>query len=75
MSRSQAIGMCGPKGNPTAANLFNIIASLQEHLGCGCRWWHESPDTSIGSAGEYYSSVDIANEQTDWKGIHGEEAC
>jgi hypothetical protein len=23
----------GPKGNPTAANLFNIIACLQEHEG------------------------------------------
>jgi prephenate dehydrogenase len=25
--------MFGPKGNPTAANLFNIIACLQEHEG------------------------------------------
>jgi DNA-binding phage protein len=25
--------MFGPKGNPTAANLFNIIAVLQEHEG------------------------------------------
>ena len=25
--------MFGPKGNPTAANLFNIIAALQEHEG------------------------------------------
>jgi hypothetical protein len=25
--------MFGPKGNPTAAKLFNIIACLQEHEG------------------------------------------
>ena len=25
--------MFGPKGNPTATNLFNIIACLQEHEG------------------------------------------
>jgi hypothetical protein len=25
--------MVGPEGNPTAANLFNIIACLQEHEG------------------------------------------
>lgn len=25
--------MFGPKGNPTAANLFNIIVALQEHEG------------------------------------------
>lgn len=25
--------MFGPKGNPTAANLFNILAVLQEHEG------------------------------------------
>jgi hypothetical protein len=25
--------MFGPKGNPTAANLFSIIACLQEHEG------------------------------------------
>jgi hypothetical protein len=25
--------MFGPKGNPTAANLFNVIARLQEHEG------------------------------------------
>jgi hypothetical protein len=25
--------MFGPKGNPTAANLFNAIACLQEHEG------------------------------------------
>jgi len=25
--------MLGPNGNPTAANLFNIIACLQEHEG------------------------------------------
>jgi len=25
--------MFGPKGNPTAMNLFNIIACLQEHEG------------------------------------------
>jgi hypothetical protein len=25
--------MFGPKGNPTAANLFNIIACLQAHEG------------------------------------------
>ncbi|MGB6745667.1 MAG: transcriptional regulator [Terracidiphilus sp.] len=25
--------MFGPKSNPTAANLFNIIAALQEHEG------------------------------------------
>ena len=25
--------MFGPKGNPTAANLFNVVASLQEHEG------------------------------------------
>jgi len=29
--------MFGPKGNPTAANLFNIIACLQEMKGFGCR--------------------------------------
>jgi len=23
----------GPKGNPTAANLFNVVACLQEHEG------------------------------------------
>ena len=27
--------MFGPKGNPTATNLFNIIARLQEHEGVG----------------------------------------
>ena len=25
--------MFGPKGNPTAANLFNVVACLQEHEG------------------------------------------
>jgi hypothetical protein len=25
--------MLGPKGNPTAANFFNIIVCLQEHEG------------------------------------------
>jgi hypothetical protein len=29
--------MFGPKGNPTAANLFNIIACLQEHEGVRLR--------------------------------------
>ncbi|MGD0903135.1 MAG: hypothetical protein ABR924_09360 [Terracidiphilus sp.] len=31
----------GPKGNPTAANLFNIFACVQEREGCGCRQWRE----------------------------------
>ena len=35
--------MFGPKGNPTAANLFNILACLQEHEGEGCGWWRELP--------------------------------
>jgi len=29
--------MFGPKGNPTAANLFNIIVCLQEHEGVRLR--------------------------------------
>jgi len=29
--------MSGPKGNPTAANLFNIIACLQEQEGVRLR--------------------------------------
>jgi len=29
--------MVGPEGNPTAANLFNIIACLQEHEGVRLR--------------------------------------
>jgi hypothetical protein len=29
--------MFGPKGNPTAANLFNIIACLQKHEGVRMR--------------------------------------
>jgi hypothetical protein len=29
--------MFGPKGNPTAANLFNIIACLQEQEGVRLR--------------------------------------
>ena len=29
--------MFGPKGNPTAANLFNIVACLQEHEGVRLR--------------------------------------
>jgi hypothetical protein len=27
------VGLFGPKSNPTATNLFNIIACLQEHEG------------------------------------------